>query len=116
MSGKARSGKFESLGQAAQRVAKGRLGRRLAEYDAVKVWPQAAGEKIAKRCVALGIKSGILHVSVPTSVWLTELSALKQTLIRNINKCLGQEVVRGIKFQVGVSGARNAKRKDNKRK
>ncbi|MQY70918.1 DUF721 domain-containing protein [bacterium] len=103
MSGKERSGRFEDLGQALQRVIKGRLGKRLASYDAVKVWPRAVGPEIAKRCVALGIKSGILYVAVPTNVWLTELSALKEKLIQSINEKLGKEVVKGIRFQIGVS-------------
>jgi predicted nucleic acid-binding Zn ribbon protein len=102
MRGKGRSGRFETLGQAAQRVVKGRLGKRLGECDAVKVWPEAVGQRVAQRCVALGIKSGILYVAVPTSVWLTELNALKEKLIRKVNEKLGDEVVKGIKFQIGV--------------
>lgn len=102
MSGKGRSGRFETLGQAARRVVKRKLGRRLGECDAVKVWPEAVGERVAQRCVALGIKSGILYVAVPTNVWLTELNALKEKLIRNINEKLGKEVVKGVKFQIGV--------------
>lgn len=102
MSGKERSGRFETLGQAARRVVKGKLGERLGEYDAVKIWPEAVGERIAQRCVALGIKSGILYVAVPTNVWLTELNALKAKLIQSVNERLGKEVVKGIKFQIGV--------------
>ena len=111
MSGKERSGRFEPLGQVLQRVMKRRLGKRLASYDAVKVWPKAAGPEIAKRCVALGIKSGILYVGVPDNVWLTELGALREKLIRSINEKLGKEVVKGIRFQIGVSKTRSFKRK-----
>jgi predicted nucleic acid-binding Zn ribbon protein len=111
MSGKGRSGRFEPLGQVLQRIMKGRLGKRLASYDACEVWPRAAGPEIAKRCVALGIKSGILYVGVPDNVWLTELGALRERLIQSINEKLGKGVVKGIRFQIGVPKTRSFKRK-----
>ena len=103
MSGKARSSRFKSLKDVASELLDARLGSRLADYEAVKVWPEAAGSKIASRCVALGIKSGILHITVPTSVWLTELKALKNKLITNVNKKVGRDVVKDIKFIAGYS-------------
>lgn len=102
MSKKARRGRFESLGSAAQRVLDKRLKKQLAEYQAVEAWPDAAGQDISKRCIAMGIKSGILYVSVPTSVWSTELNALKRKLIAKLNDRLGQEVVKDIRFKVGA--------------
>jgi predicted nucleic acid-binding Zn ribbon protein len=102
MSKKARSGKFESLADVARRLLEKRMGQRLAAYDAVKVWPRAVGEHIAKRCIALGIKSGILYVSVPNNVWLTELRVLKKQLIESVNEKLGKNVVRDLSFKIGV--------------
>jgi predicted nucleic acid-binding Zn ribbon protein len=106
MSGKARSSKFKSLKDVASELLDSRLGSKLADYEAVKAWPDACGPKIASRCVAMGIKSGILYVTVPTSVWLTELKALKNKLITNVNAKVGREVVKDIKFLAG-----NSKRK-----
>ncbi len=106
MSSKARSSKFKSLKEAASEILNSRLGSKLADYEAVKMWPDAAGAKIASRCVAMGIKSGILYVTVPTNVWLTELKALKNKLITNVNTRVGREVVKDIKFIAG-----NSKRK-----
>lgn len=102
MSKKVRSGKFESLGDAARKLIEKRMGHRLAAYDAVKVWPQAVGEHIARRCIALGIKSGILYVSVPNNVWLTELRVLKKQLIESVNNQLGKQVVKDLSFKIGV--------------
>lgn len=101
MSKKAKQGRFERFGPLARRFLEEKMGEALKEYDAVKLWPEAAGPEIAKRCVALGIKSGILYICVPTHVWSTELSALKKTLMRKLNERLGRDVVKDIKCQVG---------------
>ncbi|GEM_PF-1489516 len=101
--GKARWAKPRSLADVWGKMAKKRLGKGLIEYQAVRVWPKVAGEKIAKRCVALGIKSGILHIVVPTNVWRTELITLKEKLIKNLNRELGRDVVKNINFQVGAT-------------
>lgn len=102
MSAKGRSGRFRELGKAAGDLLEHRFGKKLAEYDAVKVWPEAVGPNIAKRCVAIGIKSGILWVVVPNHVWLTEMKTLKRKLIENITKKLGKKVVKDIKFRLGA--------------
>ncbi|MBD3285066.1 DUF721 domain-containing protein [candidate division WOR-3 bacterium] len=101
MSRKGRSGKFKRLGEAVEDLLRRRAGEGIAEYEAVRIWPQAAGESIAKRCIAIGIKSGILWVVVPNHVWLTEMKALKNRLIDKITKELGRKVVKDIKFKVG---------------
>lgn len=85
-----------------------RFGEKLAAYDALKAWPRAAGEEISKRSVALGIKSGILYVSVSTNVWLTQLTILKDKLIARINQELGRKVVKDIRFS--RKGVRRHKR------
>jgi len=101
MSKKGRSGKFKSLGKTAEELLRKRAGKGISEYDAVKVWPKAAGESISKRCIAIGIKSGILWVVVPNHVWLTEMKALKRKLIKRMTEELGRKVVKDIKFKVG---------------
>ncbi|NLI98495.1 DUF721 domain-containing protein [bacterium] len=103
MSNKARSGRFRTLGEAAKNLLDARLGSKLKDYEAVQAWPDAAGPKIASRCVALGIKSDILYVTVPTKVWFTELKALKKKLILNVNQRVGREVIKDIKFITGSS-------------
>lgn len=100
---KARQGRFERFGLVAQSFLEKKVGEGLREYEAVRLWPEAVGAEIAKRCIALGIKSGILYISVPTHVWSTELSALRKTLIRKLNDKLGKEIVKDIKCQVGTA-------------
>lgn len=110
MSKKGRSGRFEPLGQAAQRFLEKRMGNRLASYEAVRVWPDAVGSDIASRTVALGIKSGILHILVSNKVWLTQLTILKRQLIEKVNARLGEEMVKDIKFvekRTEIPGARS---------
>jgi len=102
MSARGRSRKFKRVGEAAEGFLDSRFGNALAEFEAVKVWPEAVGPSIASRCVAIGIKSGILWVLVPNHVWLTEMTALKRKLIENLKIKLGRTVVKDIKFKVGV--------------
>ncbi|MBN2380124.1 DUF721 domain-containing protein [candidate division WOR-3 bacterium] len=102
MSKRERSSRFEPLGEAAEDLLNLRFGDKIAEYEAVKIWPEAVGEKIASRCIAIGIKSGILWVVVPNHVWLTEMKALKKKLIERVAERLGRKVVKDIKFKVGA--------------
>jgi len=98
MSRKGKQGRFETLGTALRRLVESRFGERMREYEAVRVWPEAVGAEIARRTVALGIKSGILHVLVSTKVWLTQLTILKRKLKDKVNEKLGEEVVTDIRF------------------
>jgi hypothetical protein len=45
---------------------------------------------------------GKLHVSVDDDVWLENLSTLAAQIVAQVNKVAGGEVVREIRFRVGV--------------
>ena len=98
MSAKGKSKKFRTFADEAGKLVKTRFGKKLADYQAVEVWPQAVGPDIASRTIAKGIKSGILLILVETKVWLTQLTILKKELIRKVNEKLGEEVVKDIRF------------------
>ena len=79
---------FEQLGLA--RTADG--------WRAVSDWPAVAGTRIARHTRALSFRDGTLAVEVEGSAWMHELGFLKPELVRNLNRHLGADVVRDVRF------------------
>jgi predicted nucleic acid-binding Zn ribbon protein len=77
------------------------IAARLETEKAVVLWGEAVGGNIARRARAVAVRGGILFVQVDNSVWLQELSLLKEGIIEKINKLVGKDVVRDIVFRVG---------------
>jgi predicted nucleic acid-binding Zn ribbon protein len=74
------------------------LGKKLKQYEAVRVWQDVVGEKIASVATPTKIINGTLIVKVEKSTWRNELSLLKREIIIKINSALGEEVVKDIRF------------------
>lgn len=66
-----------------------------------KIWKDAVGEKISKRCQPQKIKDGILFLKVHSSVWMNQLHYLKEEIIKSLNAKLGKEIVRDTHFKLG---------------
>ena len=77
------------------------IAARLEREKAVVVWEEAVGKNIARRAKAVSLRNDILFVHVQNSVWLQELSLLKEGIIEKINTLVGKDVVRDIVFRVG---------------
>ena len=74
------------------------LGKKLKQYEAVRIWQEVVGERIAKVATPTKINNGILVVKVEKSTWRNELSLLKREIITKLNSALKEEVVKDIKF------------------
>ena len=74
-------------------------------WRAVSHWPAVAGARIARHTHALSFRDGTLAVEVEGSAWMHELGFLKRDLVRNLNRHLGAEVVRDLRFT--LAGARS---------
>ena len=74
------------------------LGKKLKQYEAVRVWQDVVGDKIAKVAIPTKIINGTLIVKVEKSTWRNELSLLKREIITKINAALKEEIVKDIKF------------------
>lgn len=74
------------------------LGKKLKQYEAVRVWQDVVGEKIARVAIPTKIINGTLIVKVEKSTWRNELSLLKREIITKINTALKEEIVKDIKF------------------
>ena len=70
--------------------------KKLSELDAVNLWSEVVGDKIAQVSRAEKIVDGVLTVRVSNPVWRQQMIFLKQELIAGINARLGKPVVKDI--------------------
>jgi predicted nucleic acid-binding Zn ribbon protein len=69
-----------------------------AGWRAVSEWPVVAGARIARNTRAVSFRDGTLYVEVEGSAWMHELGFLRRELVRNLNRHLGADVVRDVRF------------------
>ncbi len=60
----------------------------------------ALGKTIAENAKPGSFKDGTLLVHVSSSVWIHQLSFLKQDMQDKLNHVLGKELVKDIKFKI----------------
>ena len=75
-------------------------------WRAVREWPDAVGPGLARRTRAVSFQEGTLLVEVEGSAWLHELNILKRDLLRQLNRHLGSELVRDLRFTNARGGIR----------
>jgi predicted nucleic acid-binding Zn ribbon protein len=76
-----------------------------AGWRAVSEWPAVAGARIAGRAHAVSFRDGTLNVEVEGSAWMHELGFHRRELVRNLNRHLGAEVVRDVRFVPARGGS-----------
>jgi predicted nucleic acid-binding Zn ribbon protein len=80
------------------------LDRDLEAWRAVEEWADVVGPRISHNTRAVGFRDGTLRVEVEGSAWMHELGFLKRDLVRRINRHLGSELVRDVRFVVPRGG------------
>ena len=70
----------------------------LLEYRVVQSWPTAVGETIASHTTARFVRDQALWVEVRTPVLRTQLSMMRQQLVRRLNELVGSTVIYDIRF------------------
>jgi predicted nucleic acid-binding Zn ribbon protein len=65
-------------------------------------WEEEVGEAIAAHAEPAGFRSGVLSVRVDSPAWMQELQFLKESLREQLNRRLGEPLIRDVYF---VSGA-----------
>jgi len=68
-------------------------------WRAVQEWEDVVGDRVARHTRAVGFRDGTLHVEVEGSAWMHELGFLRRELVRNLNRHLGADVVRDVRFR-----------------
>ena len=89
----------ESIGKVLKRTFTNLgLDRRIREFEAVHVFAEVVGEKIAAKAQAIQIEHGVLTVRVASSAWRQELNYTKAEIIDKLNAALGDNIVTDIYF------------------
>lgn len=70
----------------------------LLEYRAVQSWPQAAGSAIAAHTTACFVREQALWIEVRTPALRTQLSMMRQQLVRRLNDIVGSTIIYDLKF------------------
>ena len=80
------------------------LADELTGWRAVQEWPEVVGPRVSRHTRAVGFGEGTLRVEVEGSAWMHELGFLKRDLISRLNRHLGSELVRDVRFVVPRGG------------
>ena len=70
----------------------------LHQESAVTLWGAVVGRAVSSVTKDEGVDSGTLVVRVESSVWRQELHMQKKEMINKLNKKIGAEVIREIRF------------------
>lgn len=65
-------------------------------------WDRVVGEVVAEHAQPAAFKGHILVVHVISSTWIHQLRFDKDEMILKLNRALGKELVKEIKFKTGV--------------
>jgi predicted nucleic acid-binding Zn ribbon protein len=76
----------------------------LEAWKAADDWPRIVGPRIARHTRCVGFREGVLRVEAESSAWMHELGYLERDLVKKINRHLGAERVREVKFIVPRGG------------
>jgi len=80
------------------------LDKRLREFRALEAWEEAVGPAVAMHAEPTGIRDGVLFVEVDSSVWMQELSLLRESIVERLNAALGAPMVRRIVLSLERQG------------
>lgn len=78
------------------------LASKIKEHNLKKAWAECVGAGIARRSAPLRLIGTVLHCTVATSAWMTELVYQKSSLISKLNERLGEKTVTEIIFKIGA--------------
>jgi hypothetical protein len=78
------------------------LDTKMRGYAVWGVWDQAVGETVAQQAQPTFVRGGTLFVKCSSSAWMQQLQFMKGTICKELNRLLGKEVVKELRFQMGT--------------
>ena len=72
------------------------IEEKMMECQAMLAWEKVARSPLDQHAKPLRMRRGRLELAVPSPIWRTQLSFLKEDMKRRINSCVGSDVVREI--------------------
>ena len=70
----------------------------MAQQNALFVWKEVVGKRVADNTTAEKIDHGVLMVRTTTPTWRQELQLQKTIIIKKLNKKLGKKVIKDVRF------------------
>ena len=96
---RARSKRFARLSDALPALLRRlNLDRVVEAQQAVALWPEAVGEKVAEHARAVSVDGTVLLVAVDSHAWLTQLAYLKPELLRRLRKRTRKPLVTNLRL------------------
>ena len=90
---------MQHIGRAIEKLLrKAGLEKGVAQQNALFVWKEVVGKRVAENTTAEKIDHGVLMVRTTTPTWRQELQLQKTTSIKKLNKKLGKKVVKDVRF------------------
>jgi hypothetical protein len=71
------------------------------QYAVWDCWDDVVGPTIAHKAQPEGIRNGILFVTVTSSVWMQELSFMKDMILEKLNKKMDTSMINDLRFKIG---------------
>ena len=76
-----------------------RLSEPIRGWEAVSVWPEVVGPRVAERARAVAFRDGELVVEVDSAAWMSELTYLKRKILKDLNDRLADRPVRDLRLK-----------------
>lgn len=70
-----------------------------------EVWENAVGAELAHRSRPQSLRAGRLTVAVANAAWMQQLSFLRESIRDNVNRALGQPLVREVRLRLAETAA-----------
>jgi len=78
------------------------LDAKMKGYAAWGVWEKAVGDTIAQQAQPAFMRGGVLFVKCASSAWMQQLQFMKGQICEQLNRLLGKDVIKDIRFQMGM--------------
>lgn len=91
---------MQSLGEAIRRLIKEySLEKTIQAGDAINMWGEVVGSRLAKNCSAVHIRGKTLYVKAKNAAWRNEIAMHKEPILEEMNKKLGRKLLEDISIQ-----------------
>jgi hypothetical protein len=95
-------GEFSSVGQVLSGLQERTpWGQRLARQKVLRHWEGVVGETVARVARPVEVRGRTLYVDVRDSVWMHQLSLMREDIRHRLNSASGEEAIEGIFFSLG---------------
>ena len=79
-------------------LEKNGLEKGVNQNKSIELWPDIVGEKISKTTKPQAVESGTLIIKTKNSAWRQELIFKQSEILESINKKLGKNTIKAIRF------------------